>query len=93
MKRPQNARATAEGRLLNLFQDLAAEPGDNGIIGFAKHIGMHLPTDDGGRSWWPMFLARYTVGNSIDEAKIASDLAAFPPIARRVSELKAQARR
>jgi hypothetical protein len=90
MKRPQSARAAAEDRLLGLFQDLIAEPGETGIIGFAEHIGMRLSTNDSGRSWWPMFLARYTAGRRIDEEHVARDLATFPPIARRIAELKAE---
>jgi hypothetical protein len=71
-----------------LFEDLVADPSETGIIAFAKHIGMHLPIGDEGRSWWPLFLARYTVGRSIDEERFAHDMATFPPIARRVAELK-----
>jgi hypothetical protein len=90
MKRLKSARAEAEDRLLAWFDDLVSGPGDDGIIGFATHIGIHLSTDDEGRSWWPLFLARYTVGTSIDEERFANDLAAFPPIARRVAELRAE---
>jgi hypothetical protein len=90
MKRPQSARAAAEDRLLGWFESLVEEPGDTGIIGFAKHIDLHLATNDEGRSWWPCFLARYTMGKQIDEERAARDFATFPPIARRVAELKAQ---
>jgi hypothetical protein len=90
MKRPKSARAEAEDRLFDWFENLVSAPGDDGIIGFATHIGIHLSTDDQGRSWWPLFLARYTVGKSIDEERFAYDLATFPPIACRIAELRAE---
>jgi hypothetical protein len=93
MKRLKSARAQAEDRLLAWFDDLVSRPGDDGIIGFATHIGIHLSIDDEGRSWWPMFLARYTVGKSIDEERFACDVATFPPVACRIAELRAERRK
>jgi hypothetical protein len=88
--RKKSARATAEDRLLGLFDDLISEEGDRGIIGFCKHIGMHLTTDDMGLSWWPRFLAHYTGINGVIEDRVANDLATFPPIVQRVAELRAE---
>jgi hypothetical protein len=90
MKQPTSARTDAKDRLLGLFEGLIEEPGDDGIIGFAKHIGIQLSTYDKGDSWWPIFLAHYTTGKELDEARVGRDLESFPPIARRVAELKAK---
>jgi hypothetical protein len=91
MKRPQQARDNAaEDRLRGLFDDLVHDAGDQGIIGYAAHIGLHLSTDDEGKSWWPSFRAHYTTDRKVDEARVANDLASFPPIAKRVFEIRAE---
>jgi hypothetical protein len=87
MARKKSARA-AEDRLLGLLEDLISEAGDKGIIGFSKHIGMQLTTDDMGLSWWPRFLAHYTGINGVNEDRVANDLATFPPIVQRLAELR-----
>ena len=89
MARKKSVRA-AEDRLLGLFEDLISDGEDTGIIAFCRHIGMHLTTDDMGRSWWPRFLAHYTGIKGVDEHRVASDLATFPPIVRRLAELRAE---
>jgi hypothetical protein len=89
----KSARAAAEDRLLGLFEDLISDGDDAGIIAFCRHIGMNLTADDLGRSWWPRFLAHYTGINGVDEHRVANDLATFPPIVRRLAELRAETSR
>ena len=76
-----------------LFDDLVADPAERGIIGFCQHAGIHLavPADvtKAGASWWGAFQGHYvTASGSIDEARVAADLAAFPPIAARIAHLR-----
>jgi hypothetical protein len=91
MKRPKQARdKVAEDRLRGLFDDLVHDAGDQGVIGFAKHIGLNLSAYDQGASWWPSFLAHYTTGRKVDEERVANDLASFPPVVKRVAEIRAE---
>jgi hypothetical protein len=79
--------------LRGLFDDLVADPAEQGIIGFCHHVGipLALPADvtKAGALWWAAFQGHYvTTSGFIDEARVAADLAAFPPIAARIAYLR-----
>lgn len=91
-KRRKVRMERAETRLLGLFESLVDDetPGA-GLFDFAKHVGMTLPTKGDADRVWAVFLAHYlsemNANGRIDEDRVAHDLAAFPPIARRVAEI------
>jgi hypothetical protein len=84
-------RREAQGRLESLFTDLVSDPGPEGINAFCRHARIELSTEgkDAADRWWPTFLANYLTGaGTVDEERVASDLATFPPIAARIAELR-----
>src|SRR5215203_173963 len=88
---PKGSHRAAEDRLRGLFEDLVADPAEQGIIGFCHHAGIPLavPADatKAGALWWAAFQGHYvTASGSIDEARVAADLA--PPIAARIADLR-----
>lgn len=76
-------------RMRSWFDDFVLEGGNSGLLAFCQHARITLPTasDD----VWPAFLGHYLAGRLVDEDRFAEDLASFPPIAARVSELRGAA--
>ena len=102
MKNPRRTRKAtgnrqAEERLRGLFNELLGEPGEDGIIGFCRHAGIHLTTSGDVQTiepaWWSAFLGHYvTSAGVIDHAQVAADLATWGPIVSRVAELRRERR-
>jgi hypothetical protein len=91
---PKDSHRAAEDRLRGLFEDFVlAEPVEQGIIAFCRHVGIPLPVRADVTKvdalWWGAFQGHYvTASGSIDEERVAADLAAFPPIAARIAYLR-----
>ena len=68
------------------------ERGENGIVSFCRACWHHHAENDAD-AWWPTFLSHYLKpGLTIDEDKVAHDLATWGPIAARIAELKRERR-
>ena len=92
-KSAKGPHRVAEDRLRGLFDDLLADPAEQGIIGFCRHVAIPLavPADatKAGALWWAAFQGHYvTAAGAMDEARVAADLATFPPIAARIAYLR-----
>jgi len=76
--KPETSIEEAEDILLGLYEDEI----DNGDGSFFEHIGL---SPDATRE---QFRQHYTGGPSPE--RVGNDLATYPPIARRIAELKAE---
>lgn len=76
----------AEARLASLFMDLLE--GGATVLSFCGHAGIPITMTLNAEGWWPTFRAHYAKRGVVDEARVATDLATWPPIASRVMELR-----
>jgi hypothetical protein len=95
VKGARQRRQRAETHLRGAFEELLFEQNPQlGLRSFWKHaihaVALDSLTPEG---VWPMFLANYLsredANGRVDETRFAHDLATWPPIARRVAEIRA----
>ena len=78
--KPEISIEEAEDMLLGLYEDEV----ENGDGSFFEHIGL-LPD-----STWEQFRDHYANRGGPSSERVGNDLATYPPIARRIAELKAE---
>ena len=76
------------------FLDFAKQ-GEDQLLGYLTHVGINDVMVKYAGNVERAVLAHYRIGSSdrFDIDKAASDLASWPPIARRIAELQAEQRR
>ncbi len=70
----------AENLLLSLYEDEVA----NADFGFFEHVGLARDAS------WGQFRRHYDKDGVPDSDRVSNDLFTYPPIARRVAELRAE---
>jgi hypothetical protein len=84
MARRKAGQGKAEGRLFGLFEDLVQ---DGSIVSFCEHAGIPFVNVAPDQAW-PNFRKHYASDLTVDEERVATDLATWGPIASRVVELQ-----
>jgi hypothetical protein len=95
VKEARQRRQRAETNLRGVFEELLFEQNPElGLRSFWTHAIRGAAFESlTAESIWPMFLANYLsrdhANSRVDEARVAHDLATWPPIVRRVAEIRA----
>ena len=83
--------AEQKGSILSVFVNFADNDDIDGLFDFMKHCGIDVRKMRKGQELTDFILEHYQIGaRKYDVSRVANDLATYPPIVRRVEELKVE---